>query len=113
MTTPPSSGANKVHVAIRRGEVVGVLVLTKTEEGFCLDNVAVRTSVKGKGVGRMLIELAESEASRQGFDSIYLYTNEQMTENRALYRRIGYVEYDHRVVDGYSRVFLRKTLALT
>ena len=104
---------DQVHVAIRCGEVVGVLVLTKTEEGFCLDNVAVRTSVKGKGVGRMLIELAESEASRQGFDSIYLYTNELMTENRALYRGIGYVEYDHRVVDGYSRVFLRKTLALT
>lgn len=24
--------------------------------------------------------------------------------------RIGYVEYDHRVVNGYPRVFLRKSL---
>jgi hypothetical protein len=33
-----------------------------------------------------------------------------MTENRTLYGSMGYVEYDHRVVDGYPRVFLRKSL---
>jgi hypothetical protein len=34
-----------------------------------------------------------------------------MFGNRALYTRIGYVQYDHRVVNGFPRVFLRKTLA--
>ena len=38
----------------------------------------------------------EAEARRAGFDSIYLYTHEKMTENLALYSRIGYVEYDRR-----------------
>jgi hypothetical protein len=33
-----------------------------------------------------------------------------MTENQALYSRIGYVEYDRRVVNGYPRVFFRKAL---
>jgi hypothetical protein len=33
-----------------------------------------------------------------------------MHENRALYTRVGYVEYDHRVVNGYPRVFMRKQL---
>lgn len=102
---------NQVHVAVAGTAVVGVLVLATTQEGFCLDNVAVRPTVKGAGVGRMLLQLAEAEASRQGFDSIYLFTNELMTENRALYARIGYVEYDRRVVDGYPRVFFRKILA--
>jgi GNAT superfamily N-acetyltransferase len=102
---------NQVHVAVSGNAVIGALVLTTTEEGFCLDNVAVRPIVQGKGVGRVLLQMAESEASRQGFDSIYLFTNELMTENRALYTRIGYVEYDHRVVAGYPRVFFRKTLA--
>lgn len=102
---------DQVHVAIRGGVVAGVLVLNTTSEGFCLDNVAVRPVVQGTGVGRLLLELAESEASAQGFDSIYLFTNELMTENRALYARIGYVEYDRRVVNGYPRVFFRKTLS--
>lgn len=100
----------EAHVAIESEEVVGVLVVIVTDEGFCLDNVAVRTRVRGKGVGRALLGFAESEALRRGFDSICLYTNELMTENRSLYRRVGYVEYDRRVVDGYSRLFFRKML---
>lgn len=61
-------------------------------------------------MGRRLLELAEAEARRQGFHSIYLATHELMTENRALYARIGYVEYDQRVIAGYPRVFMRKRL---
>ena len=34
-----------------------------------------------------------------------------MTENQALYSKIGYVEYDRRVEKGYSRVTMRKRLA--
>jgi GNAT superfamily N-acetyltransferase len=100
----------EVHAALCDDEVVGVIVLARTSEGFCLDNIAVRPGSQGKGIGRLLLQLAESEAARQGFDSIYLYTNELMTENRTLYGSMGYVEYDHRVVDGYPRVFLRKSL---
>jgi predicted N-acetyltransferase YhbS len=86
-------------------------VLKVTDEGFYLDNVAVRPSVKGSGIGRLLLTLAEDEAKRQGYKSIYLATHELMHENRALYSRIGYVENDHRVVNGYPRVFFRKQLA--
>jgi len=100
----------EVHVAIQRGSVVGVLVLVRADEGLCLDTVAVRPGARGTGIGRRLLELAESEARRRGYPSIYLFTNELMVENRALYGKIGYVEYDHRVVDGYPRVFFRKAL---
>jgi hypothetical protein len=33
-----------------------------------------------------------------------------MTENRAWYARLGYVEFDRRTEHGFSRVFLRKSL---
>ena len=101
---------DQVHVATIGRAVVGVLILIATDEGFCLDNVAVRPSAWGLGIGRKLLQLAEAEALRQGFTSIYLYTNEQMTEDRALYARIGYVQYDRRVVNGYDRIFFRKAL---
>jgi len=101
---------SQVHVAIAGGRVVGAIVLQRTAEGFYVDNVAVRSSTKGTGVGRQLLELAEAEARRHGYDSIHLATHELMVENRALYVRIGYVEYDHRVVNGYPRVFFRKAL---
>ena len=100
----------QVHVAITEAKVVGAIVLKVTDEGFYVDNVSVRPVVNGHGVGRLLLELAEAEARRQGYTSVYLATHELMTENRALYSRIGYVEYDHRVINGYPRVFFRKAL---
>ena len=82
----------------------------ETADGFYLDNVAVRPSVKGSGVGRALLQLAEHQAKERGYASIYLATHELMVENRELYTRIGYIEYDHRVVNGFPRVFFRKAL---
>jgi len=100
----------QVHVATDGEAIVGVLVLEPTAEGFYLDNVAVHPAVRGKGVGKRLLERAELEAQRQGYQSIYLATHEKMTENRDLYLRIGYVEFDHRVINGYPRVFFRMKL---
>jgi ribosomal protein S18 acetylase RimI-like enzyme len=100
----------QVHVAVGAAGIVGAIILKITDDGFYVDNVAVRPVARGKGVGRSLLQLAEVEAVRQGFRSIYLATHELMTENRALYERVGYIQHDQRVVDGYPRVFLRKML---
>jgi ribosomal protein S18 acetylase RimI-like enzyme len=100
----------QVTVAERHGAVAGVIVLAVTDEGFLVDNVAVHPSHRGSGLGRALLEFAEAEARRAGFDSIYLYTHERMTENLALYARIGYVEYDRRSHGAFSLVYLRKQL---
>jgi len=102
---------HQVFVAERAGLVVGVLVLAATPEGFLLENIAVDPQFQGKGVGRRMLEFAESEARRRGFESLYLYTHEKMAENRALYAKIGYVEYDRRVDNGLARVYLRKRLS--
>ena len=97
-------------VAQQHEQVVATLVLDITDEGFLIDVIAVHPTQQGTGVGRALLELAESEALRQGHDSIYLFTNEKMTENRALYERIGYVEYKRLVLAQRTRVFMRKPL---
>jgi ribosomal protein S18 acetylase RimI-like enzyme len=88
-----------------------VLILDTTDQGFLIHNVAVHPTRKGSGIGRALLEFAESEARRAGFDSIYLFTHEKMTENQELYARIGYVEYDRRQVEDLHIVLMRKQLA--
>lgn len=100
----------RVTIAERYGTIVGVIVLTVEDEGFLIDNVAVEPSYRGQGLGKALLEFAEAEAQHSGFDSIHLYTHEKMTENLALYSRIGYVEYDRRSHGEFSLVYMRKHL---
>ena len=100
----------QVTVAEHDGAIVGVVVLSVTDEGFLIDNVAVHPSRRATGLGRALLVFAEAEARRAGFDAIHLYTHEKMTENLALYSRIGYVEYDRRSQGRFSLVYMRKQL---
>lgn len=101
----------EVSLVESEGAIVGVLVLGLTDEGFTIDNVAVHPSRRGEGVGRALLELAEEEARRAGFDSVHLYTHEKMAENLALYERVGYSEDERRSEQGFSRVFMSKRLS--
>lgn len=102
--------AGDVTVAVHDDEIVGVLLVREGSEGFLLDNVAVLPEYQGTGLGGYLLRLAEEKARAAGHDSIYLYTQEIMTENQALYERIGYVEYARRTEIGLDRIYMRKQL---
>jgi glutathione S-transferase len=92
------------------GKIVGILVLEATAAGLLLDNIAILPEYQGKGYGRALMQFAEAEASRLGYQDICLYTHVLMTENIALYRRVGYVE-THRISEkGFDRVYMTKGL---
>ena len=103
-------GRGEVWVADEAGRVVGVLVLRPGATELLLENVAVVPERQGRGIGRVLIAFAERKARDLGLTEISLYTNERMVENIHLYRKLGYVETDRRVEDGFARVFFRKPI---
>lgn len=90
--------------------VVAVLVLLPEADHLLLDNIAVDPVQQGKGLGRALMDFAEAAARRRGYDEIRLYTHQTMTENIALYCRLGYEETSRGAQAGYERVFFRKRL---
>lgn len=90
--------------------IVGVLVLVKQQHSILLDNVAVYPDHQGQGFGRRLIILAEETARNAGFDTVMLYTNEQMTENIDLYKKLGFEEIERKDEKGYRRVYMRKMI---
>jgi ribosomal protein S18 acetylase RimI-like enzyme len=100
----------EVWVAEVGPEIVAVLVLAGTPEGCLLDNVAVEPAWQGRGIGHRLLRLAERRAAQSGYDSIYLYVNVAMWENKQLYERLGFVEYERRTEGPYERIYLRKSL---
>ena len=92
------------------GRVLGLLVLIDQPEALLLDNVAVAEQAQGRGVGKRLVAHAEAEARRRGYRAIALYTHETMTENVAIYAKLGYRETGRGEQAGYARVFMRKDL---
>jgi ribosomal protein S18 acetylase RimI-like enzyme len=93
------------------GGPAAIIVLLPKPDHLLLDNIAVRRSRQGQGFGRRLIAFAEAEARRHGVDEIRLYTHATMTENIALYTRLGFVETGRGHDAGYDRVFMTKRLA--
>jgi GNAT superfamily N-acetyltransferase len=91
-------------------EIGGVIVLDDATDHVLIDNVAVRPTLQGRGIGSLLMEFAEQHARVRGVGELRLYTNERMTENLAYYPRRGYTEVDRRTEAGFRRVFFKKTL---
>lgn len=90
--------------------VRGLLVLLPMQDHLLLDNVAVDPAARGSGIGRALINFAETEATRRGYGELRLYTHAMMTENIALYGRTGWQETGRGNQDGFERVFFRKAV---
>jgi ribosomal protein S18 acetylase RimI-like enzyme len=92
------------------GTPAGVLILEDIDGALLLDNLAVAPAAQGRGNGRALITFAELEARRRGHANLRLYTNVLMTENLALYERLGFRETGRVTEKGYERLYMAKAL---
>jgi len=103
---------------IRRGQafvaedilVTGLIILIGESDHVLIENVAVDPLHQGEGIGRALLGYAETSARALGRCELRLYTNAAMTENLALYVRLGYQVVDRRTENGFERVFFSKCL---
>jgi ribosomal protein S18 acetylase RimI-like enzyme len=99
--------AGRVDVVEADGVVAGYMVAWAERDAYYIDNIAVDPAHQGRGLGRMLIDCAVRATRRHGLGAIALYTNAAMSENLALYARIGFVETRRATEDGFDRVFMR------
>jgi ribosomal protein S18 acetylase RimI-like enzyme len=102
--------AKRVHVLEDAGEIVGLVVLIPEQQAMLLDNVAVSPRAQGRGFGVRLIAFAEESARAAGFAVVRLYTQDIMTENLALYSRLGFVETHRGEAIGLNRVYMSKMI---
>jgi ribosomal protein S18 acetylase RimI-like enzyme len=91
--------------------VTAVLTLYPREDHLYVENVVVHPDAQGRGLGRALMGFAEQEAARRGLTRMALVTHEAMTENQAIYARLGYTETGRRAEDGYRRIYMEKNLS--
>ncbi|MDR6223462.1 GNAT family N-acetyltransferase [Methanococcoides alaskense] len=95
-----------VWVAESDNEIVGGLILMFEDNYTTIANVAVRPDFQGTGLGRRLMDLAESEAKRRGYLEIRLATHVLLTENISFYHHLGWSEIGR----DDTRVYMRKNI---
>jgi ribosomal protein S18 acetylase RimI-like enzyme len=100
--------AGNLYVLRRSDSVIGLICLLDTGDTFRISNLAVAPEHQGQGFGRLLMDYGEKVAIDKGYPEVTLFANEKMFENLVLYTKLGYVEFDRRLEEGFHRVYFRK-----
>ena len=93
---------DKFHLFVAedtQGVLGGMLTLTCCQtlarSKYWIEDVVVRPEARGQGIGRALVEAAVSHVkATYGQASIYLTSNPSRQAARALYRSVGFEDYD-------------------
>ena len=79
----------RVVCVTSRGELVGhVKTIEETKDTIKLCSLVVKKEYRNRGIGRELVECAERETVRRGYNSICLRTSEELASS--FYRSAGY-----------------------
>jgi ribosomal protein S18 acetylase RimI-like enzyme len=72
------------------GDLAALIETVPDGEAMLIVNVAVATTMQGRGFGKRLLQHAEELAASAGCKRTRLYTNKLFTENIRLYEKLGY-----------------------
>lgn len=78
-------------VAEEDGIIAGYAGIVMVPEDGDITNVAVRSSMRGKGIGRMIVQSMIEEAKKQGVTNIYLEVRKSNEPAIKLYESLGFV----------------------
>ncbi len=95
------------------GHIVGTCGLKRrSARQVELVKMAVDEDVRGKGIGRKLMEAAIAKARALGYDTLYLETSDRLDSALALYRKYGFQEVAPSEPTPYARanVFMERPL---
>ena len=91
-----SEGRGEVFVSVVAGEVGGLISvqvgpgLTRSEDAAYVSTLVVAEEIRGKGVGRELLEVAEDYARKHGCPRIVVATANHRSGAHAFYERLGW-----------------------
>jgi GNAT superfamily N-acetyltransferase len=97
-----ASGADVLLVAEADGEVAGLaslhvsLALEYEGDAGKLSAIVVDEGLRGRGIGRALVEAIEREARERGCVLLFLTTAERRGEAHSFYRALGFEETGRR-----------------
>ncbi len=97
-----------ILLAETEGIIVGTISAVPIEAGCMeLENFAVSEKMQGQKIGRMLLEKCIETAKIKGTRKLTLYTNSQLANALALYKKMGFI-----IVEPKNKKFMEADMAL-
>jgi N-acetylglutamate synthase-like GNAT family acetyltransferase len=93
-------------IAESEGKVIGGLILVPEKKSLKIANVAVHPRFQGVGLGKALLEFAETKATGGNYSELNLVTHIALKENISFYSYLGWTETERDA----SRVYMQKQL---
>ncbi|MBL4928312.1 GNAT family N-acetyltransferase [Fuscibacter oryzae] len=82
---------------------IACMVLTPKVGCLYLGKLAVSATHRGKGLARLMVDLACERAAALGLPAVELQTRVELVENQATFRALGFAETARTAHFGYSR----------
>jgi predicted N-acetyltransferase YhbS len=89
-------------VATQGQEIIGCVLYHRRADHLYLDRLAVLPEHRGQGLGRRLVAAVEQRAIELGLPRVRLSVRLALSENQALYERLGYHVQSYGTHPGYS-----------
>lgn len=80
-------------------EAIGYLVCEVEEENIQLSKLYLKSKIRGRGLGKFLIDRAIEIAKENNKNSIRLNVNKNNTQSIAFYERVGFLKVEEGVFD--------------
>ena len=98
-------------LAVEDGGIVGMIETMLADDHLWIENVCVSPQAQGRGIGRLLLDLAERKAIEAGRAELRLLTNGAFEANVSFYKRHGYtIDHEEPFMNGVT-VYMSKRLA--
>lgn len=81
---------HQFRLAFDLAGLAGVIETEATPGYLWVESIAVRADLQGRGLGRVLLGLAEAEARDRGLPDVRLVTNAALTSNIRYYQNYGF-----------------------
>jgi GNAT superfamily N-acetyltransferase len=94
----------RIFMALRDGEAVGCVALIPMEDGgYEVAKMTVAETLRGSGLGRMLMQRCIDAAAELGAHRLYLETNSSLGPALGLYRAMGFTDIGPPPRNDYAR----------
>jgi len=106
-------GRSRAWLAKKEGKVVGsIFIIERPDNEAQLRLLFVDSSLRGRGLGRHLVEESIRYCRREGFDLVYLWTVKGLDRAIRLYESVGFAEVTQKTVEDWGKTSVEVRLDL-